>query len=191
MTRRILLASGRLVDPTDLQPGDIDIKDIAYSLAGQNRFTAYSRPRYNVAEHSCHVARIIEREGHAPATILLALLHDGSEAYLHDVAHPVKQLPEMASYRAIEALTQARVERALLGFEALPAQREVIHRADILLCYVEKLQLMPSHPEVRIPAAAFDFPALPCWTDQQAEREFLARYELLRARVFPNAEVVP
>lgn len=82
----IWTVSGKRIDPSDPDPALIDIEDIAYSLAGINRFGAHTRPRYTVAEHSVMVSRLVEDD-----VALRGLLHDAPEAYLGDIISPVKR----------------------------------------------------------------------------------------------------
>lgn len=67
-------------------PDMIDIVDIAHSLSMQCRFTGHIDEFYSVAEHCVAVSLIVNKENE-----LAALLHDASEAYLSDIASPIKQ----------------------------------------------------------------------------------------------------
>lgn len=82
-------------------PDDIDIKDIAFSLANQCRFNGHV-PFFSVAEHSVAVAARL------PARLQLAgLLHDAAEAFVSDIPSPVKRyLPD---YKVIEDNIQAAI----------------------------------------------------------------------------------
>lgn len=77
--------TGRAIRPLDPRPADIDIEDIAHSLANQCRFTGHTRQFYSVAQHSVHVSQL------CPNYPLEGLLHDASEAYLSDIARPIKK----------------------------------------------------------------------------------------------------
>lgn len=94
---RIITLTGKLVDPLDLKPADIDIEDIAHALSNLCRFTGHCPKFYSVAQHSCFVASLVPRE-----LRLAALLHDASEAYLSDIASPTKQRNTMVGYRMME-----------------------------------------------------------------------------------------
>ena len=80
-----VLPSMRLVDPFDLKPEDICIKDIAPHLARICRWNGGVNGFYSVAEHSIAVAKSV-----APKFRLWALLHDAAETYIGDVTRPVK-----------------------------------------------------------------------------------------------------
>lgn len=77
---------------------DIDVKDIAFSLANQCRFNGHV-PFFSVAEHSVAVAARLP-----PHLQLAGLLHDAAEAYLSDIPSPIKAyLPD---YQAMEDKVQ-------------------------------------------------------------------------------------
>src|SRR5690348_18006267 len=96
--------TGRTFCPLDPKPEDIDIQDIAHALSCQCRFTGHSRKFYSVAEHCVRVSLLV-----SPDLQLAALLHDASEAYLSDVARPIKRLPAMAEYRRTEEALQRQI----------------------------------------------------------------------------------
>lgn len=80
----------------------IDIRDIAHCLSNACRFTGHCRFFYSVAEHSLNVAALLPEHKK-----LWGLLHDASEAYLADIASPVKQL--LPDYKKLEARLMTRI----------------------------------------------------------------------------------
>ncbi len=82
---RMQTYSGRMVDPLNIRPGEIDIGDIAHALALTNRYGGHSPFPLSVAQHSLMVADVLPQE-----LKLWGLLHDAAEAYLGDVIHPLK-----------------------------------------------------------------------------------------------------
>lgn len=85
---RIQTFTGEWITPLDPPHGNINIVDIAHSLAMTCRFSGHCRRFYSVAEHSIIVSEMAEQESKELAR--WGLLHDASEAYLPDVARPIK-----------------------------------------------------------------------------------------------------
>lgn len=94
--------SGLYVNPLDLKPEDIKIRDIAHHLACYNRFCGATHEPINIAAHSLLVLQIVKYRTADTQTCLQALLHDATEAYLGDVTKWLKQSPEMTGYREAE-----------------------------------------------------------------------------------------
>ena len=96
----ILTSTGKIVNPFSLLTEDICVQDIAYSLAGQRRFSGHAYGDYSVAEHSVLVMLLVLEEvstkgKFSPAEIsqacLDALFHDATEAYISDIPGPIKK----------------------------------------------------------------------------------------------------
>jgi hypothetical protein len=98
--------TGKCFHPLDPRADDIDLVDIAHALSGMPRFNMHSSRHYSVAEHSILVACHVAQDDPDPRVVLAALLHDASEAYLCDVPRPLKMIPEMAAYRAMESAVE-------------------------------------------------------------------------------------
>lgn len=87
--------TGKKFYPLDPRPDEIDILDIAHALSNVCRYTGHCSHFYSVAQHSVLVSRHCD-----PANALWGLLHDAAEAYLADVARPVKR--DMRGLKEIE-----------------------------------------------------------------------------------------
>jgi hypothetical protein len=90
---------------------NIRIIDIAHSLSMQTRFAGHLRGFYSVAQHSVLVSQNVPKE-----LALCGLLHDAAEAYCQDMLRPIKYLPGMEAYRAVEA----NLERLIAQKYGLP-----------------------------------------------------------------------
>jgi len=152
---------------------DISIEDIAHSLSMQCRYTGHCKKFYSIAEHSIHVSCIVP-----PEYALEALMHDASEAYLTDVASPIKQV--LSEYKIMEQ----NIERVI--FEKYGLQypfHESIKYADLQLLMLEAKQVMTYCEEWKV----FDNVTLDdhdiritCKIPEEAEYQFMNRFRQLQ-----------
>lgn len=171
--------------PLDPRPEDVDLTDIAHALSLICRFTGHVREFYSVAQHSLLVAdRAFEL---APperdrAAAKWGLLHDASEAYLVDVARPVKRLPEMAGYREAERRVQTAIcER----FGLPPEEPPEVKQADRDVLYTEARDLFNGvHRAWRWEAEPLGLLVDPL-PPAEAERRFLQAFAILFPEVKP------
>ena len=165
--------SGRLVDVRALRPQDIDIRDIAWSLAMQTRYLGHSLRRCSVAEHSCLVAAVVGATD--PELYMQALLHDAAEAYTGDLPPGLKEL--LPDYRALQHEMQTTIFKGLRIAWPDAARRKAIKFADLAVRAAEREQcLVAGNDEVWSglpPAADVVVRSLDA---KDATRWFLANY---------------
>jgi len=143
---------------------------IAHALSNICRFTGHCRAFYSVAEHSVHVSRIVPRD-----MALIGLLHDAPEAFVGDVAKPLKEL--LPDYRRIEA----RIEEAVFAHFGLPLPLpDPVKAADRAMLRAEQAQAMNSndawhHTHGERPAPI----RLRFWEPDEAYRQFVWRFNEL------------
>lgn len=149
--------TGRKIELLKPDPAVVEIEDIAHALSNLCRYTGHTSTFYSVAEHSVLVALRAEdlAISHLPATFGFegrvrdvarwGLLHDASEAYLGDVSRPLKYLPHMEPYRALEKeWMKAIAER--FGLEG--SQPPEVTQADNEALGTEaRLLMSPVHPD--------------------------------------------
>lgn len=92
---KIRIYSGRLIDPFNPQPEDIEIESIIHSLSIINRFHGNSKYPYSVAQHSSILARYVPKH-----LAKAAIIHDWSESWFNDLASPIKK--ECKDYKKYE-----------------------------------------------------------------------------------------
>lgn len=117
----------------DPQPDEICIADIAHSLAHQCRFSGHTRVFYSVAQHSIEVAK------NSGELLLTGLLHDASEAYIHDIPSPVK--PYLKSYKKMEDKIMRAIAKKFGLVYPLP---QIVKDADAMCLKAEAKGLMMS-----------------------------------------------
>jgi hypothetical protein len=128
--------TGRQFWPLDPRPEEVFIEDIAWQLAGQNRWKGASRVLINIAHHSLIVSGMCD-----PDYALQGLLHDATEAYLGDMAGPVKSgLPDFC--RAEQHLWTVIAERFGVPVEMHPS----VVKADLVSLHTETRDLLPPPP---------------------------------------------
>lgn len=166
--------TGRQAWPLNPRVEDICIEDIAHALSQLCRYTGHTRGFYSVAQHSVLAAE------HCPEAARWALMHDAAEAYLADVARPVKRF--LGGYQeAEERLERVIAER--IGLEwPMPA---CVKDIDLRLLATERRDLMARPP---IPwVSTRDVEPLPApivpWPADVAEKLFMLRFREL----FPEA----
>lgn len=121
---------------------DIDVKDIAFSLANQCRFNGHV-PFFSVAEHSVAVAARLP-----PRLQLAGLLHDAAEAYLSDIPSPIKAyLPD---YQKMEERVQ-KVVNEKFGIELSESDKQEIKQADKDATHTEAYFLLESQGSSWVP----------------------------------------
>lgn len=144
--------SGKRFDLLNPQPEQVDLADIARSLARINRFTGHTSVPYSVAEHAMHVEWFV---GGDPLLRALALHHDDAEAYVGDVSAPMKlAMRAMSSlwgaphnrspFDSIEEHVQDTILAALSLPPPTPEQEKLIKRADLTLLAAERQTFLPN-----------------------------------------------
>lgn len=161
--------TGKKFHPLEPRAEEIDIRDIAHSLAMQCRFNGHCSTFYSVADHSVRVSCVLP-----PELQLAGLLHDAAEAYVSDIPRPVKaRLPSFseAEDRLLEVIFRH------FGL-AWPVAEEV-WEADVRLLVTEGRDLMCAPPEPwGIEATPLEGRIVPL-SAGEAERAFLSRFREL------------
>lgn len=86
----------------------IEIEDIAWALSHLCRYTGHTPIFYSVGHHSLLVADYL-KEKYGPHAGYAGLLHDAAEAYINDLATPLKR--HLTEFNEVEAGIMAAVIR--------------------------------------------------------------------------------
>lgn len=171
--------TGKAVDPLNLRPEDIDIRDIAHALSMQCRYAGHTKRFYSVAEHSALMCQYflaaywnegaVETSDEGLRLAKIALLHDATEAYLPDMVRPVKE--RMPEYQAAEDRAWSLIA---LKF-GLPLQLPTeVKRADTMILNDERAELMCQPPKDWGIASTPLGVTITGWNPGVAERRFLS-----------------
>jgi len=160
--------------PLDPRPEDVSIIDIAHHLSNLCRFTGATRFFYSVAQHSLYVSWLVPT--------LTALLHDAPEAYLNDIARPVKHSDLYAPYRELEAKNWLAIAE---HFQISAEMGPEIKVADDRVLLAEKRDLMGGVGEkwrlvMDVEPAPWD---VVCMLPKVAEQMFLQRFQELGGKL--------
>lgn len=162
--------TGKMIDPLHPKIELIDIHDIAHALSNLCRYTGHTPKHYSVAQHSVYVSYNCKHP-------LMGLLHDGSEAYMNDLAGPVKHHWLLWGYRRAEGRMQKAIYEKYLGKGVI--ETADVKAADIAVREVEQNVMFKQHYEFNPSLKYFDKPLnemFACWTAEKAEHEFMKRF---------------
>ena len=177
--------SGKRFVLYDPKPDMVDVIDIAHSLAHIARFNGHTDRFYSVAEHCVVMAQQLDQEYQ-----LAALLHDAGEAYVGDMARPLKQLigAEFKRYedRILVCIFDALGVSAARQPLSWPFATDVgatIKDADLRMMNTERIQLLSpiQHWPKEISMAKLYDVELECWEPLEARARYLDALALARA----------
>lgn len=104
-----LYINGKVRDVSRLDQDDVDLVDLATTLAKINRFIGRTYHPYSVAQHAVVVSLIC-----SPEQAYECLHHDDTEAYVGDLASPIKRYAAKG-FSDLEAQIRRRALAPALG----------------------------------------------------------------------------
>lgn len=132
MTPTILTSQGTYFDFVHPERSEINAEIIAHALSNICRFTGHCQTFYSVAQHAVLVSHLVP-----PGFAYQALHHDDAEAFVGDMASPLKKM--LPGYKEIERRVEAEVFRRM----GLPAKlAPEVKRADLIALRTEQRDLM-------------------------------------------------
>lgn len=188
----IVTFSGKTFDPVKPDSDALDILDIGRALSRQCRFTGHTRDFYSVAQHCVLAAWWAEEDRCSVLERLAILLHDAAEAYMNDIAKPVKQV--LSNYLKIEQNLKHIIYHKYLGTQHCLALENVVKKYDQKMMALEIHKLMPESKvyepwligDYILQSHEFDkFSEYNCfaptWTPNEAFDYFIVEFDFLTA----------
>lgn len=161
-TAWISTVSGRKFYVFNPKVEDIFIEDGAHSLSLLCRFNGHTPDFYSVAQHSIYVSKMCSEEN-----ALCGLLHDLTEAYIGDMASPLKR--RMDAFNEVEEVIWKQIAIKFGLPKKMPVE---VKEADKRAFRMEWAYLMggdnPDNEKFLIPRAEFNKN-----TPAEVEKEFM------------------
>lgn len=133
----IITSTGKRFDLLEPKAAMVDLVDIGHALAQLCRFTGHTSTHYSVAQHSYIVAELVPHEHR-----LQALLHDATEAYVGDLAGPLKKM--LPAYSEIEHNVWLAICE---HFHIDPELAPCVKQADLVALATERRDLIRPHAD--------------------------------------------
>lgn len=174
--------SGRPFYPLNPECNEIWIPDIAHALSRSGRFNGHTRVFYSIAQHSVHVAELVEELGGTRDEQLAGLMHDAAEAYVGDVITQVKKL--IPAFVALED----RHLKHILGICGLGGSLpEIVKQADEMMLVAEAQDLFSVEAFSKLfapilPVRDHRCPGVVPWASSTAEVRWLQKFGELHGR---------
>lgn len=173
----IELFDGILFNVRNPDPDMIRISDIAHGLAFKCRYAGFyaSNSWYSIAQHCCIAADITYDRTSNEDLSFKVLLHDAAEAYMQDIASPIKKF--LPDYKQMESNL---LEAIYKKYNAVPTKEEweFIHKIDSEM-YFREIKTFGIHQHIDVSS----FPYFEGFTFQEresAKSQFLRKAFLYR-----------
>ena len=163
--------TGKRVDPLDMKLEDLSIYDIAHALSLICRYSGHCNHFYSVAEHSCLISDLC-----SDTNKLSGLLHDASEAYLVDLARPVKQGLRDRNINVFDVFEE-NIEKLVNKKWQVDCNNSEVKELDSRMIRTEAPVIMAGSVEgwSHMKLEPLDI-KIELWSPLQAETEFLKRF---------------
>jgi hypothetical protein len=172
---RIQTITKRLVDPFEMKIEDIELLDIAHSLAFQCRYNGHCDRFYSVAQHCINCQNVFEYL-RPKSKSLWPLMHDASEAYLTDLPAPIKRHPDFEKYVEHENNILKLVGKKF----KLGKEPDILKFIDRLMLSYEFQNMMIGPPDVYFDLGFESVVDIAEWNPCKAKDLFLSKFRIRR-----------
>lgn len=144
----ILTFTGTHFQPFEPKKEAMNLTDIAHALSQNNRWNGHTRTPLSVAQHSLNVFMYVEHHRGSKDEMRQALMHDATEAYIPDLASPVKH-----SMTQFQELEEKIWQEICVRFDLEPEMSPLVEEADLQVFFFEYHTAMnrAENPSFHIP----------------------------------------
>jgi hypothetical protein len=137
--------SGTIVNITKIEPNDIKAWDIVWPLHLSNRYNGNTPFAWDVLSHSFMVYQTYLKYDNniTKPNVIAMLLHDAAEAYIGDVVHPLKVIPDFKFFRELEEQIMKVVMNAF-GFNYDDVDWDKVYYFDKVVTAIEFSKFFPN-----------------------------------------------
>lgn len=135
--------SGVQFYPTEPDPGEFRIEDIAHALSLICRGNGHVRSFWSVGEHCICCAKEAQARGLGKRMALACLLHDAGECYLSDIPRPFKK--SLPQYRELEDRMLDMIFEKFLGSKLTEEEQKDLKKIDDDLLWYD-LEILLGEP---------------------------------------------
>lgn len=171
---RLFLASGKIMDLTNIQPEDINLQDIAHQLAHICRWNGATPRHYSVAEHCVLVSDTLNNV-YAKA----GLLHDAHETYQGDVTRPIQEAIDTTDIRYLKRYLNTAIGKRFYIDPKLLECKEVT-LADNFWLNIEGALFFEKWPRYDHIDYKLQYPKIKFLSPAAAKKAFLERFEYVQ-----------
>jgi hypothetical protein len=170
------LLSGAEFNYNKPEESEVTLDDLASALSNICRFSGQLPCFYSVAQHLVNTSRLVE-----PQFAYDALMHDTAEAFTNDIPTPLKWA--LPIFKDLEAKIESAMAKRFEFNYPYPLE---VKDADTQMLILEKLyvkndnRVWPQYEGIVVDHLK-DKVDLKPWQPQRAKREFLERYDQLKA----------
>jgi len=157
----------------------VRISDIAISLSRIPRFNGHSLFHYTVAQHCVLMEKALRKTlpSASPLERLHVLLHDAAEAYIGDMARPLKYRDDMTGYRKLEKIVTDTIYSKLDVPLPTKEETQLVKEFDDRMLRTEAEALMTRLKDWRSVVVLEPLPVpVKSWTERRVNQSFLQAY---------------
>lgn len=138
--------TGRKFWPLSPHKDDLDIRDIAHALSLLNRYTGHTKYFYSIAQHSVMAVSAVDMKIElTPKLKRTIAMHDAAEAYINDIARPVKEMMREMGVGYAEIEEQLEIIIADKYDLTFPFP-SIVKTADMIMLATERRDLLATPP---------------------------------------------